>query len=309
MGIARSSLFVVVLLASSTAAADVDIAKADKLFAEGLALRDSNLEQSCAKFEESLSYNPQAIGTLLNVALCDEKLGRIASAVAKFSEARDRAKEQQLAEHLEAAEEHIAALTPELPYLTIRFGTPPIADTKILIDDHVVPMAKIERFAVDPGERVIVVSAPGRLPFQTKIMIAKREEKQVEVPELARSVTVKSSRRTIGIITTASGAAAIATGVVIGIVAKGRYDDALKLCDTTREPAHCPPESQTKTENARTLGNVGTVVGAVGVVAAGVGLYLWLGAPRSSEAREARGVSIVPHVSPEAAGLTAVGRF
>lgn len=293
------------MLASSTATADVDIAKADKLFAEGLALRDSNVEQSCAKFEESLSYNPQAIGTLLNVALCDEKLGRIASAVAKFSEARDRAKEQQLADHLKAAEEHIAALTPELPYLTITFATPPIADTKILIDDEVVPLAKVERFAVDPGERVIVVSAPGRLPFQTKIVIAKREEKQVEVPELAKSVTVRSSRRTIGIITTASGAAAIATSVVIGLVAKGRYDSALETCDGS-DPPRCPPESQTKTENARTLGNVGTVVGAVGAVAAGVGLYLWLGAPKSSEQRQ---VSIVPHVDGDSAGLAAIGRF
>lgn len=294
------------MLASSTATADVDIAKADKLFAEGLALRDSNVEQSCAKFAESLSYNPQAIGTLLNVALCDEKLGRIASAVAKFSEARDRAKEQQLDDHLKAAEEHIAALTPELPYLTITFTTPPIADTKILIDDQVVPLAKVERFAVDPGERVIVVSAPGRLPFQTKIVIAKREEKQVEVPALAKSVTVRSSRRTIGIITTASGAAAIATGVVIGLVAKGRYDDALGTCDQSVDPPRCPPESQTKTENARTLGNVGTVVGAVGVVAAGVGLYLWLGAPKSSEQRQ---VSIVPHVNGDGAGLAAIGRF
>jgi len=294
------------MLVASTATADVDIAKADKLFAEGLALRDSNVEQSCAKFEESLTYNPQAIGTLLNVALCDEKLGRIASAVTKFSEARDRAKEQQLADHLKAAEEHIAALTPELPYLKIRFTSPPIADTKILVDDQVVPMAKVERFPVDPGERVIVVSAPGRLPHQVKIVIAKREEKEVEIGELAKSVTVKSSRRTIGIITTASGAAAIATGVVIGLVAKRRYDDQFGpgLCEG--DPVRCPPENQTQTENARTLGNVGTVVGAVGLAATGVGLYLWLRAPKSTEQRQ---VSILPHVSPESAGLAAVGRF
>src|SRR5512143_4337650 len=89
---------------------DPRIEKADRLFAEGKALLGSNLLQACEKFDESLRENPAAIGTLLNVALCDEKLGRVASAVAKFSEARDRAKEQGLAEHVRAAEEHIAKL-------------------------------------------------------------------------------------------------------------------------------------------------------------------------------------------------------
>jgi len=40
---------------------------------------------------------------LLNVALCDEKLGRFASASAKFAEARDRAKEQGMDVHRKAA--------------------------------------------------------------------------------------------------------------------------------------------------------------------------------------------------------------
>ncbi len=299
-----------VLLAGRPAAAEVDIGKADKLFAEGLALRESNLEQSCQRFEESLTYNPQAIGTLMNVALCDEKLGRIASAVVKFSEARDRAKEQQLADHLKASEEHLALLLPELPYLTIKFATAPIPETRVLIDDRFIPMDKIAKLPVDPGERVIVVSAPGRLPYQTKILIAKREHKDIDVPELAESVTVKSSRRTIGKITTASGLAAVVTGVAIGLYARGVYNDQIGPGKCMRieggEP-QCPPENQTETERAITLGNVGTVVGVVGVAAVGVGLYLWLRSPKESAVEPT--LSVVPQLSPESTGVAAIGRF
>ncbi|MDQ3366094.1 MAG: hypothetical protein M3680_11775 [Myxococcota bacterium] len=310
MGPLRNALILAVLLMGRPAAAEVDIGKADKLFAEGLALRESNLEQSCQKFEESLTYNPQAIGTLMNVALCDEKLGRIASAVAKFSEARDRAKEQQLADHQKASEEHLALLLPELPYLTIKFTTPPIAETRVLIDDRFIPMNKISRLPVDPGERVIVVSAPGRLPYQTKILIAKRELKDIDVPELAESVTVKSSRRTIGKITTASGLAAVVTSVAIGLYARGVYKDQFgpgKCMEIEGAAAQCPPENQTETERAITLGTVGTVVGIVGVAAVGAGLYLWLRSPKESAVQPT--LSVVPQLSPESAGVAAIGRF
>src|SRR4051812_10367911 len=74
----------IVLAVLRPAAAEDKVAKADALFAEGIKLRDSNLELACAKFGESLQLNPQAIGTLLNVALCDERLGRLASALRRF---------------------------------------------------------------------------------------------------------------------------------------------------------------------------------------------------------------------------------
>src|SRR5262247_3294211 len=136
--LAGSALTTALLAASaSRAQADPRIDKADQLFAEGKALMASNLIQACDKFEESLHYNPAAIGTLLNVALCDEKLGKVASAVSKFTEARDHAKEQNLPEHVRAAEDHIAALTPSVPHLAIQLSEP-LPDTSVLVDDRVV---------------------------------------------------------------------------------------------------------------------------------------------------------------------------
>lgn len=300
------AIAVAVVVAARSAHADDNIAKADKLFDEGRALMSSDLHAACEKFEESLKFNSQAIGTLMNVALCDEKLGRTASAVAKFSEARDRAKEGNMEVHLKAAEERLAALAPRVPHVKLVFAAPPLPDTRILIDDKVIAMADIADIAIDPGEHPLVVSAPNHLPFQTTVRVAEGEHRDVNVPAL-RSGT--GSRRTIGKIVTVSGGVLVASGIVLGLVAKGRYDDQFDGADAPcdKETRLCNTvDGQTATERARTLGVVATVVGGVGLAAGAVGLYLWLRAPKEARTKQ---VAVLPHLAPGEAGVVAVGRF
>lgn len=307
-----------ILGGSGVAVADIDIKRADELFAQGLALRDTDFDRSCEKFRESLKWNPQAIGTLLNVALCDEKQGRIASAVAKFSEARDRAKEQQLPEHIAAAQAHIEKLVPELSYLTIELTEPPGPDTTIVIDEQVVPLTKlsgkvIDKLPVDAGERVVVVSAPGRLPFTKTILVDKRATQTIVVPMLAKSVTVKkvvkSSRRTIGKITLASGVGVAGIGLVIGLVAKSRYDEPFESGACEVGTNRCTEAGKETTDRARTAGNVGTVVTIAGIGGAVVGTVLWLTGPRDVVEPARVGTRLVPHVAPDSIGVAAIGRF
>lgn len=310
MGSLRTAVVLCAALASTRASAETDIKAADELFAKGLALRDTNLEQSCSYFKQSLDLNPQAIGTLMNVALCDEKLGKIASALERFSEARDRAKEGNLPEYATEATAHIDLLKADVPKVTIKFLGERPAGTRLLIGDRVIAPDRYEggkQVNVDPGELVIVVSAPGRLAYETKLLINKKEEKAIEVPELKKGITVKSSRRTIGIITTATGGAAFGTSVVLGLVARSIWNKNHDKCTPVPGDDICDPEQQSGTERARTIGSVGTVVGAIGLAATGVGIYLWLTAPKESSTD--RRVTLLPNVTPESAGLTALGRF
>lgn len=312
-------------LAAGPAAADDRISKADALFAEGVKLRDSNLELACAKFDQSLQLNPQAIGVLLNVAMCDEKQGRVASAVKRYRETRERAVEQSFPEYQKVADAKLAALLPQVPYLTIRFEQPPGPQTKIVIDDQAVPLSGLRDVPLDPGERTVVVSAPGRIPFTRKISLAPRERRELAVPSLAKP----SPRRTIGKITLSAGAAAAATGVVLGYVAHRRYEDYKNRRDGNGD-AICREEGGrllcqdgdvlAGARSARQLGNVGTIVGVAGVAAALAGGYLWFFAPKTYADRESskgavgadargRGVSLVPQLSPGGGGLAVFGRF
>lgn len=304
----RIGVALAILAAYRPAFAD-NVAKADELFHEALALRESDLVQSCGKFNDAYRLNPQAIGILMNVALCDEKLGRIASAVRHFSEARDRARELGLSAELAASEEKIATLSPEVPHLAISFDEPPAPNTKLLVDDRVIPLDAIADVSVDPGERTVVVTSPGRMAFETKIVLARRERKQLRVPALERSVTVGNARRTIGKITLATGGAAVATGVVLGVLAWQRYDKQFPThCQDRASGPICDSVGYPELEKARTLGNVGTTVFIAGAAAVAVGGYLWLRAP-SSSARTERTLSVLPQVSSDGGGVVAVGRF
>src|SRR5436309_1832423 len=69
----RKSLLVLVL---ASTAAHAEPTKSDLLFDEGKKLEaDGKWAEACQKFEASSQLDPEAPGTLLNLGLCNEKLG------------------------------------------------------------------------------------------------------------------------------------------------------------------------------------------------------------------------------------------
>lgn len=289
---------------------DPQVEKADQLFAEARALMQSNLSEACKKFDESLRYNPAAIGTLLNVALCDEKLGRIASAVVKFTEARDRSREQGLPEHLRASEDHLAVLVPQVPHLAIRL-TQPLPETKVLVDDQVYALTALGDIPIDPGEHVVVVSAPDRLPHRATLVIAPAERKAIVIPALERVVTVTSSRRRIGQIATLTGGVAFGTSIglsLYGLHLHNQQFDQRNCSHRDPGPDGCNGPGQSANDRARTYGNVATVVGGVGLAVATAGAVIWYLAPRSSQSADAP-PRVVLDITADHLGVVATGRF
>ena len=62
-----------------------DKTEADHLFDEGRALlAKGNADAACTKFEQSIAKDPRAVGTLLNLALCNERRGKVATALRLF---------------------------------------------------------------------------------------------------------------------------------------------------------------------------------------------------------------------------------
>jgi hypothetical protein len=299
----------IVVGAYGVALAEDDPQKADKLFEEAQKLRGAGkTAEACAKYDEALSFNHNAVGTLLNVALCNEEAGKYATAVRYYTQARDLAREHNLAEHRKAAEEKIVINAPLVSHLAIAFAEKPDG-VKLVIDDNIVPIEQSEDIVIDPGKHHVVVTAPGRVPYDTTVEVAKSSAKAVAVPKLDYPVTVKKGgRRTVGLILTASGAAMIGTGIGLGLYARSMYNGEVgvgKRC-TPEDPPRCDSEGYRITNDARTFGTFGTWIGFGGVAVAGVGAYLWLFAPKPMAERN---IAIVPSLAPESAGITASGRF
>lgn len=297
-----------VALASTPALADgpaIDVKGADTLFNEALKLQATDLHASCDKFSQAYALNPNAVGILLNVALCDEKLGHTATAVANFRRARDMAVEQKSAEHERAASEHLAALEGKVPHATFLLSAAAAPGVALVIDDTQV-ISQLVDVPVDPGQHQLSVSAPGYLPHRISFAVADSEKRTVVIPALERAVSTRSSRRTYGLITGGVGAAAVITGVTIGLVARSRYNSAIAGCDTSGDKPVCNDHDYANATDARSVATAGTVISVAGGAVVAVGVYLWLSAP--GEHAE-RAVTLLPDVSPNSAGFTAVGHF
>ncbi len=78
----RCWLVAAIVTAFSASAFAQEPTEADRLFQEGRDLLAAGKpDEACAKFELSIKKDPRAVGTLLNLALCNERLGKLATIV------------------------------------------------------------------------------------------------------------------------------------------------------------------------------------------------------------------------------------
>ena len=157
-----------------------DAAAGETLFREGRRLmKVGDLAAACAKFEESQRLDP-APGTLANLADCEEKLGRLASAWQHWRSTADRlpASDRRRATALTRA----AALEANLPRLMIEVAADQPPGLTILRDGVPLGTASLgEALPLDPGRHQIVVSAPGRRPLSYDVALVAGEQRKLVV--------------------------------------------------------------------------------------------------------------------------------
>jgi hypothetical protein len=305
-------LGVALLVAASVARADdkpavktIDVGAADAVFAEAEKLKEAGQhEQACEKFRESLRINPNAIGTILNVAICDQDDGKIASALVLFEAARDRGTEQALAQHVALAKERIAQIAQDVPYLAVAIADR-APDTQLAVNGQAVELSAdgTASVPVDPGTVTVLVSQPGRVPFETKLDVKKAEHKVLTVPKLRLPVTmtINKGRKRVGEILAIGGAGLFVAGAGVGIYAVHDWYQAWRGCNHAANA--CNPSLSSRTNNDVTIGDVGTGIMIGGAAVAAVGAYLWFFGPHDER------LAFAPRVDAQQAGIVAFGRF
>lgn len=304
----RSAIVVVLALSTVRVALADNTSRSDALFEQGRELEKAgHLAEACEKYHAALELDPNAVGTMLNVALCYERAGKVASAYKLFKDARDRAHEQNLGPHAQAAEEHMQTLEGQVPHLALAFAEAPTDDTKIVVGDEVIPRDAASDVLVDPGVVTVVVSRPGRVTYETRVTIAKAQREAIVIPRLALPVTmtVRSGRKTFGKWLMISGAGMVAIGIGIGLDAKYRlYDHWVPShCPTVDGVPTCDAQGTQRTSTALDMGYAATAVSVAGLVVAGIGGYLWYFGPRDSH------VAFAPRLDGQQAGIVAFGQF
>ena len=172
------------LLVASSAAAQGEGSR--ELLDRALALREQGQdEEALALFRRAHELDPSA-QTLGQIALAEQALGR-------FREA-----ERDLRRALEMGgpwvEQYHAALGEALETIRGHLGTLELTGgvdgAEVRVNGEVVGALPLAPFSVEAGVAIVVVSAPGFLPYQRQLEIAPREHARREVALVARPETI-----------------------------------------------------------------------------------------------------------------------
>ena len=285
-------LIVVALLSSGTEAQPRDRAAAEALFDAGReALERDDYAAACKSFAESMRLDP-APGTALNLGVCHEKQGQLASAWQRFKEAVSQLDPKD--DRVGYANEQIAALKGRVPRLTVELAKDAPQGARIFRDDIELRSGSLGLpLPLDPGRHTVTVKAPGRRDRAYELTMAEGEKKKLVVDAGQRSApTTKSptpSRppttsdapdRTLAYVVGGVGLAALGVSGVTGAMTLSRKNTVDDHCFDRR----CDETGLDAVSSGRTLSTVSTVAFAVGVAGTGVGLYLLLSAGGGSEA-------------------------
>jgi hypothetical protein len=266
--------------------------RAEQLFRSGEKKFDAGqYAEACLDFEGSLRLGPK-LGTLLNLALCHETVGKFATAWREFQHASAWAALNNQRDRHEFAMQHVLALEPRLPRVVLQLPLDR-AMASLEVDGEPLPEQRWNLpVYLDPGEHAVAVIAPGKRRATVTFRVTLSPTEQiVVVPSLADDGPSKASAaegapggesgsmRVVGIGLLAAGGAAVVTGLVLGGLSLAKGGDAEGRCP---EGAPCDPEGVDLWRTAHAL-STGAVVGlGVGVVLAGAGaVVLWKGGPRA----------------------------
>jgi hypothetical protein len=314
---ALSSFSIVILLSASSAWAG-DTVSAEAVFQAGreAAVR-GDYREACAKFAESQRLDP-APGTLINLGDCKEHLGLFASAWGYYREAADRLTGDKRVQGLEA---RMAAIAPRLSRLTLTLAPGAPAETRITRDDVELGAASLGvAMPIDPGDHLIVVTAPKREPkrYSVTIVEAKAQVIQLSPGEATPSSVAPSPTPLLPAPATGSGAGpgrvagfVIGSLGIAGLVASG-VTGVMTLQRKSAVEVDCPQQrchtgaGLEAASQGKTLSLVSTVAFATGLVGVGVGVYLVVASsPRAAPAVVALG----PMIGPGNTGLQLQGQF
>jgi tetratricopeptide (TPR) repeat protein len=293
--IAALPLVAVQLLAAPSHA---DPATAEALFTEGRRLLEAGqYPEACAKLAESQAQDP-ASGTLINLALCYEKQGKLATAWAHYRVAASLSRRDAKPDRAAAAEAKVQELEPLLSRLTIRARQRPPELELVWGELKLGAAALGSAIPVDAGAHELTVSARGYRPLSLLVAVEQGELQVVDLPPLTALPQPPSSAPaaspalgrvqpgdvlrpapipTGAIVVGGSGVALLGLGTYFGIGALSSYAAAQDLCPTHHA---CPDDALAARHSAEQRAWVANITIGAGVLATGSAVYLWLAGRR-----------------------------
>jgi len=178
----RSTLFAALASAAfwlHAAPALADETQGERLFRDGRVLMlDGRFDEACPMLEESQRLEPH-VGTLLNVAACHERQGKVGSAWVEYQKAMTAARAEGQAERVQLASERIKVLDPRVPWLRISSTSDDVA---IALDGgRIEHVAWGQEMPVDPGPHAVTAERNGAKVFEERLELREGEHRAIRI--------------------------------------------------------------------------------------------------------------------------------
>jgi hypothetical protein len=295
-------------------AQSTDAPAAEELFLRGReAARVGDYQSACPRFKESYELEP-AVGTLLNLAICEQELGQLAMAWQHLRQVRERLSSTD--PRVSVTEARLAEVERRLPRVSIRLDQRAVKNTIVERDGLALGPASLGvALPLDPGPHDIVVKAPGRAARRYHFVLAEGEQRELVVApgEIEHRMSQASAvgaraqgdppsadtdqpagtddkRRNVGIAALIIGGAALAvTAVGAGVVlhSKGVVERECADGECTSK------DGVDAAERGKLASLVSTAAFVVGVLASGTGAWLVV---TSGPAHESAKINAVPRI-------------
>lgn len=284
----------------AVARADAD-ADAQDLFVRGRELRGKkDCGGAVPLFRKANDLAPQRLGSLRNLAECEEELGHFASARRAWLELGRGllvSKEPTKYEGWEKdARDNATRLEPKVSKLTIDLAVTrpegegpaqPGDGTTVTVNGEIVPLALVGTvLEKDPGKYLVhAEAASGEAPVEQEVTLAAGETRGIRLklklkPKPKEIVYVERThpRRIVGYVTLGVGAASLVAAGVSLIVRQGALSDLESACPGY-ETGPCPTATESILSRGSTAATMTTIFGIAGGVLAAGGLTLVLASP------------------------------
>ncbi len=297
MNATRGVALLVAMLATAVpcrAHAQENSAKGEELFQLGrAALGDGRYELALTYFEQSYEVDP-ALGTLLNLAVCEEKLGRLAAALSHLDTALKTVPGMDKRRPLIA--DRLAELERRTPRLTIRVHPPIEKGTVVVLDTRTLDRNDLDKaIRVDPGRHELSCAGTSgdrcALGFTIgegddavqNLAVATSQPLPSLAPIEASRSPQEQKRPAFAYGLGALGIASIAAGFVTGAIVIQRKHVVDEHCDATG----CDPTGVDVADSGKIFSLVATALTGLGVVAVGSSVYFMVTSPISTKSTTA----------------------
>jgi tetratricopeptide (TPR) repeat protein len=313
-------------------AANRERERAEELYQEGAALLGAGRYwEAELRFQESWQLL-KGRGTLLNLAICHENLGRLATAWRELKSLEEQAIAAGDTPRLQAAREHLAWTEPQLSYLNVN-SSPEAGAAGVQVELDGEPLPTLGgTFPVDPGRHQLRASAPGKKTRTIDLVFQNGSQRQnVTIPNLEDAdgtpaipavsrqapprapaaqnpaeVPVRADYSGVyvaGAVTLTLTAGAIASAFAY-YDRRSAYHEAI----TNPEPLSAQEQSARRQSADRMAWINGSLIVSAGVGAAVTG-FLWYRAAQAKQVRASAGAWVAPLIVGSGAGLQLGAKF